>query len=134
MEPIVLGANQIHRFYRGGEAIAGFRGMPHRDKFAPEDWVGSATAVFGSETMGVSTLPDGRTVREALVSDPEAFLGSEHTERFGAEMGLLVKLLDAGQRLPVHCHPGREFARRHLDCPYGKTEAWIVVDVRSPDP
>jgi mannose-6-phosphate isomerase len=49
-------------------------------------------------------------------------------------MGLLVKLLDAGQRLPLHCHPSREFARRHLDCLYGKTEAWVVVEVRSPEP
>ena len=41
---------------------------------------------------------------------------------------MLVKLLDAGQRLPVHVHPDREFARSHLGCPYGKTEAWFVLD------
>jgi mannose-6-phosphate isomerase len=96
--------------------------------------VGSATSVFGSETLGVTMLPDGRTLREAVADDPEPFLGPEHVERFGAQTGLLVKLLDAGQRLPVHCHPGREFARRHLDCPYGKTEAWVIVEVRSPEP
>jgi len=45
----------------------------------------------------------------------------------GGDTGVLVKLLDAGQRLPVHVHPDREFARRHLDCPYGKTEAWLVL-------
>ena len=134
MEPIVLEANQIRRFYRGGEAISRFRGTPHRDGFMPEDWVGSGTSVFGSETIGLSTLPDGRILKEALAADPEGFLGPEHAERFGAELRLLVKLLDAGQRLPVHCHPSREFARRHLDCSYGKTEAWVVVEVRSSDP
>ena len=134
MEPIVLEANQIPRFYRGGEAIARFRGTPHRDEFAPEDWVGSATTVFGSEILGLTTLPDGRSLREAVAADPEAYLGPDHVERFGNDLGLLVKLLDAGQRLPVHCHPDREFARRHLDCPYGKTEAWVVVEVRSSDP
>ena len=41
---------------------------------------------------------------------------------------MLLKLLDAGQRLPVHVHPDREFARSHLGCPYGKTEAWVVLD------
>jgi mannose-6-phosphate isomerase len=45
-----------------------------------------------------------------------------------------VKLLDAGQRLPVHCHPDRAFARRHLDCPWGKTEAWVIAEVRSSEP
>jgi len=133
VDPIVLGPNQIHRFYRGGEAIAEFRGAPHEDEFAPEDWVGSATRVFGSE-IGITQLPDGRLLGEAISSDPEGFLGEEHAKRFGAEPGLLVKLLDAGQRLPVHCHPSREFSRRHLDCHYGKTEAWVIVGVRSREP
>jgi mannose-6-phosphate isomerase len=134
LQPIVLVPNQIHRFYRGGEAIARFRGITPGDHFAPEDWVGSGTPVFGSETLGVTTLPDGRTVREAVIADPEGFLGERHAERFGPEPGLLVKLLDAGERLPVHCHPNREFSRRHLDCPYGKTEAWVIVEVRSLEP
>ena len=38
-----------------------------------------------------------------------------------------MKLLDAGQRLPVHVHPTRAFASRHLGCPYGKTEAWYIL-------
>jgi mannose-6-phosphate isomerase len=134
MEPIVLGSNQIRRFYRGGEAIARFRGIPHEDDFAPEDWVGSATPVFGSESIGLTMLPEDGTVHDALAADPEGFLGLDHAERFGDDPGLLVKLLDAGQRLPVHCHPDREFARRHLDCPHGKTEAWIILEVRSPEP
>jgi mannose-6-phosphate isomerase len=29
--------------------------------------------------------------------------------------------------LPVHVHPTREFACRHLGCPYGKTEAWYIL-------
>lgn len=98
---------------------------------APEDWVASATSVSGSEGTGLSTLPDGRTATEAFAADPEAFFGRPQADRFGADPRLLVKLLDAGERLPVHCHPNREFARRHLDCPYGKTEAWVVVEVGS---
>jgi mannose-6-phosphate isomerase len=43
---------------------------------------------------------------------------------------LLVKLLDPVERLPVHAHPDREFARTHLGSDYGKTEAWIFVDAR----
>lgn len=134
MEPIVLLPNQVHRFYRGGPAIAQFRGTQSADDHAPEDWVGSATSVFGSEGTGLSTLADGRTAADAFAADPEAFFGRRHAERFGADPGLLVKLLEAGERLPVHCHPDREFARRHLDCPYGKTEAWVIVEVRSPEP
>lgn len=134
MKPVKLPANQFPRFYRGGAAIARFRGAPSAEEYTPEDWVGSATAAFGGGGEGLSRLPDGRLLREALAAEPEAFLGRAHVDRFGADPALLVKLLDAGQRLPVHCHPGREFARRHLDCPYGKTEAWVITEVRGASP
>ena len=133
MKPIVLGPNQVQRFYRGGPAIAGFRGIRGADDHAPEDWIGSATSVFGEERTGLSALPDGRTAADAFAADPEAFFGPRHAERFRADPALLVKLLEAGERLPVHSHPDREFARRHLGCPFGKTEAWVIVGV-SPEP
>jgi mannose-6-phosphate isomerase len=40
---------------------------------------------------------------------------------------LLTKLLDAGQRLPVHLHPDGAFAAEHLQRAHGKTEAWVVL-------
>jgi mannose-6-phosphate isomerase len=58
------------------------------------------------------------------------WLGAEHLERFGATTGLLVKLLDSAERLPVHAHPDRGFARAQLGSEFGKTEAWIVLDSR----
>jgi len=134
MRPVKLPANQLRRFYRGGPAIARFRGSASAEGYVPEDWVGSTTAAFGNDKEGLSQLPDGRLFRDALAADPEPFLGRTHLERFGADPALLVKLLDAGQRLPVHCHPSREFARRHLDCPYGKTEAWVITEVRGAAP
>lgn len=47
-----------------------------------------------------------------------------------ADPGVLVKLLDAGQRLPLHVHPDRRFATAHLASPYGKTEAWVILSDR----
>lgn len=131
--PIVLERNQPTRFYRGGESIAAFRGVSVRDGWEPEDWVGSTTTLFGRQCDGLTELPDGRLLRDAVAADPDGFLGTEHAARFGADPALLVKLLDAAQRLPVHCHPDGEFARRHLDCPYGKTEAWVVIDTVGAD-
>ena len=93
--------------------------------------MGSTTTIFGDDMLGLSMLPDGQSLRDAIAADPEAFLGTAHAERHGADPALLVKLLHAGERLPVHCHPSREFSRRHLDCPFGKTEAWVIVEVES---
>lgn len=134
MKPIRLGPNQLRRFYRGGGAIARFRGVSSQGDYAPEDWVGSTTTVFGDEATGLTRLPDGRTLREAVAADPDAYLGPVHASRFGGDPALLVKLLDAGERLPVHCHPDRDFSRRHLGCQYGKTEAWVIAEVRGERP
>lgn len=134
MGPLELGPNQPKQFYRGGAAIAAFRGTSAPDEFRPEDWVGSATARFGSETDGLSRLPDGRLLRDAITTDPEAWLGPEHAGYFGASPALLVKLLDAGERLPVHAHPTRAFALRHLGSRHGKTEAWLVLGTRGAEP
>jgi mannose-6-phosphate isomerase len=129
VKPIRLAANRFPRFYRGGSAIDELRGTTPGagGGFLPEDWVGSTTAAFGTDGDGLTRLEDGRMLREAVAADPEGFLGPAHAAAYGDSPALLVKLLHAGERLPVHCHPDREFARRHLDCPWGKTEAWVIA-------
>lgn len=133
--PIKLPANQPAQFYRGGAAIAALRGASTQDSaVGPEDWVASTTTRFGQEEAGLSRLPDGRWLRDAVRDDPKAWLGAEHVAAFHDSTALLVKLLDAGQRLPVHFHPTDAFARRHFDSHFGKTEAWIVVGTSGDDP
>ncbi len=129
--PAVLTANTPRRFYRGGRGILAFRGLdvpPGFDERRPEDWLGSTTRLFAEGGGGLTVLPDGATLADALAEDPVGWLGQDHLERLGPEPGVLVKLLDAAERLPVHTHPGRAFATRHLDCAHGKTEAWLVLD------
>lgn len=125
--PVLLPVNQFDHFYRGGDRIGALRhgpGGPQR----PEEWLGSATTRFGESTQGLSVLPDGRFLRDAVIADPAAWLGPDHVARYGTSIEVLVKFLDLGQRLPVHLHPNREFSRTHLGLAHGKTEAWYVVD------
>ncbi|MEV5409358.1 mannose-6-phosphate isomerase [Thermopolyspora sp. NPDC052614] len=122
--------NQVEHFYPGGDRIAALRGQgapggPRR----PEKWIASMTTMTSQTERGLSRLPDGTRLRDAVAADPVGWLGPEHAARFGASTELLVKLLDPGGRLPVHLHPDRAFARRHLGLPHGKTEAWIVLGV-----
>jgi mannose-6-phosphate isomerase len=129
--PIRLGPNTPHRFYRGGGRILAFRGLDAPDGFdgyRPEDWLASTTRLFAEGGDGVTVLPDGTDLATALEADPLGWLGPDHVAVHGAEPGILTKLLDAGERLPVHSHPDRGFAARHLDCAHGKTEAWIVLE------
>jgi mannose-6-phosphate isomerase len=130
-QPVKLPPNPIRHFYRGGPAIAELRGIDVGGDHSPEEWIGSATTLFGETERGLSHLPDGTLVRDALAADPKAWLGADHAERFGASPALLVKLLDAGERLPVHHHPDAAFAGEHLGLAFGKTEAWIVIAARA---
>ncbi|GAA3732032.1 class I mannose-6-phosphate isomerase [Salinactinospora qingdaonensis] len=118
----------FEHFYRGGAAISRLRGGPARGERSPEEWLASVTPRSGAAPLGLSALPDGSLLRDAVAADPVAWLGPTHYARFGSDTGVLVKLLDAGERLPVHVHPSRDFARSHLSCPYGKTEAWVVIE------
>ncbi len=127
MQPVVLGSNMPEQFYRGAGRIARLRG-DDAPVDRPEDWLGSATSRSGMAPDGITRLPDGVLLTDAIAADPVGWLGSEHVSVYGANPALLVKLLDAGQRLPLHVHPDRGFAAEHLASPFGKTEAWIVLD------
>jgi mannose-6-phosphate isomerase len=125
----VLPANQPpERFYRGGARIDAFRGSPTGPDRRPEDWVGSVTTLAGESSLGLSPLPDGRLLADAVAADPIHWLGAEHVEAFGTSTRLLVKLLDAGQRLPVHAHPSDAFSRDRLHLDSGKAEAWYILE------
>jgi mannose-6-phosphate isomerase len=129
LRPIVLAANQPpERFYLGGERIAAFRGVPASGDRTPEDWIASTTTLAGEATIGLTVLPGGRTLREAVAADPAGWLGPDHLARHGADTRLLVKLLHAGERLPVHAHPDGAFAATHLGRAHGKAEAWYILD------
>jgi mannose-6-phosphate isomerase len=125
----LLPANTPRSFYRGAGRVHRFRGIPQPDDlYYPEDWVGSTTSRFGQAPLGLTVLPDGGLLADAIAARPEWWLGAEHVAAHGADPTILVKLLDAGERLPLHVHPDRRFANDHLASPYGKTEAWVVVE------
>ncbi len=137
--PLRLAPNRVYRFYQGGALMDRFRGIadPTDDEF-PEDWVGSTTTATNPsehtyEGEGLSSVEiDGQAVSLAtlLKSSPVDVAGKAIIDRYGETTALLVKLLDAGIRLPVHSHPSREFARHILDSQFGKAEAWVILATR----
>jgi len=125
--PQKLASNQFDHFYKGGYRIGALRHGPG-GPMRPEEWIGSMTTRFGEPTMGLSVLSDGMYLRDAVLANPEEWLGAEHVNTFGASTELLMKLLDPDQRLPVHYHPNRKFSKQHLALDHGKTEAWIILE------
>lgn len=130
LSPQPLPPNLLRHFYAGGARIATLRGLEPPAESSPEEWLAAVNTTFGDEASGrgLSRLQDGTLLRDAVAADPEGWLGPAHVARFGTDPALLTKLLDAGQRLPVHYHPGRPFAREHLGLAHGKTEAWLILE------
>jgi mannose-6-phosphate isomerase len=94
----------------------------------PEEWIGSITTRFGEAEQGLSRLSDGTLLRDAIKNDSDGWLGADHVKNFGLSTEILIKLLDPDQRLPVHYHPNKAFAKTHLGLDHGKTEAWIILE------
>lgn len=127
MIPVLLPPNPVQHFYRGGDRIAALRGIVPETDRQPEEWLGSTVSRFGDPATGLGVTASGALLRDLVSADPVLWTGPLRGRDAG-DVGILVKLLDARQRLPVHVHPDRGFAASHLDCPYGKTEAWYVLD------
>jgi mannose-6-phosphate isomerase len=135
--PLELAYHPLYRFYAGGSRTRSFRGLPDRpDDWWSEDWVGSCTRANNDDPdgqpQGYSTVDvpgvGPVTLREVVRALPGEMLGVSFAERYGAQTGVLIKLLSPSGPVPLHAHPARDWARRHLESPFGKTEAWILLD------
>ena len=139
---ILLPPNRVWRTYPGGRTLDALAGAPApADTHLAEDWIASTTRAVnrGREHIaeGISQVMVGADstpcdFAQLLADDPEYFLGAAHVAKYGAQPQLLVKFLDSGTRLHFQVHPTREFARRVLGAPSGKTEAYHVLAVRGP--
>ena len=135
--PLPLAYNPLYRFYEGGSLTRAFRGLPEgADDWWSEDWVGSCTRAGNDDPDG---HPQGMspvdvpgvgpvTLPEIVKALPEEMVGARFAERWGPITGVLVKLLSPAGQVPLHAHPTRAWARQHLGSPFGKTEAWILLD------
>ena len=62
----------------------------------------------------------------AVVEQKPDFAG-ENSKKF-KKFPLLVKLIDANDKLSVQVHPNDEYAYKNENGEYGKTEVWYIVD------
>ena len=125
MKPVRLQPNLVDHFYSGGARIAALRGIETTSDHQPEEWIAATVSRAGEPGVGPARTTDGELLLDLVAADPQAWTGENRDD---GDTGVLMKLLDAGQRLPVHVHPDRAFAASHLACAYGKTEAWYVLD------
>ena len=113
MRPFTLPPNVLRHFYAGGARIAALRGIELDSDHMPEEWLGAANTTFGGYERGLSRLPDGTFVRDAIAADPEAYLGAEHAAALRRRSGA------AGQAARRRPAPARALPSRPRVRPRG---------------
>lgn len=140
IEPVKLEKNRAWRTYKGGKALSRWLGEAEcEDSHYPEEWVASTITAINGENSdnnreGLCKLEIGEkeyvTLIDLIKSNPEQVLGKKHVEKYGLDTGVLVKILDAAERLVIQVHPTIEKAEKLFSSSYGKTEAWYILEGR----
>ena len=122
----------VRRTYRGGKLLGDFLKLENAtDTNYPEDWISSFVEAKNKEYIPNEGITHVLTDRgECLIT--EATAPSDFGES-REDSGVLIKLLDAGERLGIQVHPTKEYATEHFGTPYGKTECWYILNTRSDD-
>lgn len=90
------------------------------------------------ESREISVLPDQESVVEKgaykgwhlskLINEfGEEILGKRVLKKYGGKFPLLIKFIDANDKLSVQVHPDDEIARKRHDS-LGKSEMWYIID------
>ena len=118
----------LKRIRWGGRRLGTVLGKPIGDA---SDYAESWEVVdHGDDQSVVDDGPlAGRTLSELVREDGDRLFGrSLETLRRPDQFPLLIKFLDASDRLSVQVHPDDELARRYDAAENGKTEAWVILD------
>ncbi|NLE35854.1 MAG: mannose-6-phosphate isomerase [Bacteroidales bacterium] len=92
-----------------------------------ESW--EITGMPGASSVVANGFLKGNTLEEIAEVYMDELLGESVYEKYGTEFPLLIKLIDATDRLSIQVHPDNRLAaeRHHA---WGKTEMWYVIDAK----
>jgi mannose-6-phosphate isomerase len=122
MEPIFFNPDFKERVW-GGEKLATVLNKSIPFKHTGESWEvachknGQSIVRLGQYT--------GLTLEELLIQEGETILGKPFVQ--GDKFPLLIKFIDAKEKLSVQVHPDDAYAWEHENGEYGKSEAWYVL-------
>jgi mannose-6-phosphate isomerase len=92
-----------------------------------ESW--EITGMPGASSVVANGFLKGNTLEEIAEVYMDELLGESVYEKYGTEFPLLIKLIDAADKLSIQVHPDdRLAAERHHA--WGKTEMWYVIDAK----
>ncbi|MFP5039537.1 type I phosphomannose isomerase catalytic subunit [Parasediminibacterium sp. JCM 36343] len=135
--PLKLLSNRVNRSYQGGVLLEQWQGKANAsDSLQPEEWVASLVPARNSnfiENEGLSQVDTSNgnlLLIDLIKQNPYGFLGQHHVEKYGPNLAVLTKVLDASVRLSIQVHPTKAYSRQFFKSEFGKTEAWYILGGR----
>ncbi len=122
MYPLLL-KPPIKDYLWGGTKLKTEFGFSTEKEIAAEAWMLSCHK--DGKNLVINGEHKGKTINEVLEIWGRNALG-ERAEKF-SYFPILIKLIDAKQKLSIQVHPDDEYALA-VEGEYGKTEMWYVVD------
>jgi len=122
MEPLFFKPDFKERVW-GGNKIETFLKKEIPFDYTGESWE-SACHPNGQSIVKNGPLK-GLTLEEALINEGEAILGKTFTQT--DKFPLLIKFIDAKDKLSVQVHPEDAYAAIHENGELGKSEAWYII-------
>lgn len=109
----------------GGRLLIDEFGIKTDGDNAAEAWLLSCHRDGPSYAVGGEY--DGETLEKIIEKEGKQVLGTHNAGTDG--FPVLIKIIDACDKLSIQVHPGDEYARR-VENENGKTEAWFVLHAR----
>ncbi len=111
----------------GGQDIRPFKGLTANNEKIGESW--EVSHVEGNYSVVEHGSLQETDLDTLINTYQERLLGKQVFERFGTTFPLLIKFIDAQDRLSIQVHPEDNLAKvRHNS--FGKTEMWYVINAK----
>ena len=121
--PVKL-APAFKEYLWGGEKLAGSYGKKSDAKMIAESWE------LSTHKDGLSAIAEGPfagyTLKRYIEELGVGILGNQAAAQ-GAELPILIKLIDAREALSIQVHPGDAYAKQR-EGDNGKTEMWLILE------
>lgn len=125
MKPIKM--NPVFKQYIwGGNNLKEIYGKNTPEPPVAESW--EISAHKDGLSVACNDVYENKTIIELCKKYGKDLYGDSMQE--GEEFPLLLKILDAEDRLSVQVHPDDEYANIHENGSKGKTEAWYILDAQ----
>ncbi|NME35521.1 MULTISPECIES: type I phosphomannose isomerase catalytic subunit [Fusobacterium] len=130
-----LTGERAWRTYTGGKLLDILHKKENSsDSHYPEEWMFSTTIArnSGREDIveGLSYLKNENKLFVDFIKENPKVLGEKHIQKWGVNLGVLVKLIDSEERLTIQVHPNNQKAKELFNSKFGKTESWHILDTR----